>query len=37
MKLDEGEKVKPLYETEDPYKETVDKLPVKRKQKWRIF
>jgi len=35
--LPEGERVKPAYEEDDPYKGTVDKLPVKRKQKWRIF
>jgi len=36
--VSEGEKVQPIYKSsEDPYKETVDKLPHKRKQKWRIF
>ena len=29
--------VKPEYDDGDPYKETVDKLPVKRKQKWRLW
>jgi len=29
--------VKPSHEEQDPYKETVDRLPVKRKQKWRLF
>jgi hypothetical protein len=30
------ERVKPEYE-KDPMKDSVDSLPVKRKQKWRIW
>ena len=30
--------VKPDYEgKDDPYHDTVDKLPLKRKQKWRLW
>lgn len=31
------EKVKPEQEGSDPYKDTVDKLPVKQKKKWRLW
>ena len=31
------EEVKPEYEGKDPMKDSVDSLPVKRKQKWRIW
>jgi hypothetical protein len=35
--LGDYEKVKPEYEEKDPMKDSVDSLPVKRKQKWRIW
>ena len=36
LEVGEYEEVKPEYE-KDPMKESVDSLPVKRKQKWRIW
>ena len=40
MAEERGEKpdvvVKPEYD-EDPYKDSIDKLPVKGKKKWRLF
>ena len=31
------ERVKPQHETDDPYKDSVDNLPVGKKRKWRIW
>lgn len=38
IQVDDVESVKAEHEGgEDPYKDTVDNLPVKRKQKWRLW
>ncbi len=37
LEVGDFEKVKPEYEKDDPMKDSVDSLPVKRKQKWRIW
>ena len=31
------EEVKPDYGQDDPYKDSVDNLPVRRREKWRIW
>ncbi len=36
LEVGDYEKVKPEYE-KDPMKDSVDSLPIKRKQKWRIW
>jgi hypothetical protein len=38
LKPEEIDFVSPNYEKkDDPYQDTVDNLPVKRKQKWRLW
>jgi hypothetical protein len=37
LEVGDYEKVKPEFEKDDPMKDSVDSLPVKRKQKWRIW
>lgn len=37
-KTEEGERVKAVFESkDDPFKDTVDNLPMKNKQKWRLW
>lgn len=35
--VDDVQRVKAEHEGNDPYKDTVDNLPVRRKQKWRLW